>query len=66
MRNKLTSAIFSMTLAFNIFIMVQFRLIIMQQKENQMSLRGSFPYIDTTDRNALTPEVMDPILKKYR
>jgi len=30
MRNKLTSAIFSMTLAFNIFIMVQFRLIIMQ------------------------------------
>jgi hypothetical protein len=34
MRNKLTSAIFSMTLAFNIFIMVQFRLIIMQQKEN--------------------------------
>ena len=32
MRNKLTSAIFSMSLAFNIFIMVQFRLIIMQSK----------------------------------
>ena len=31
-----------------------------------MSMRGSFPYIDTTDRNVLTPEVMDPILKKYR
>ncbi len=28
-RNKLTSAIFSMSLAFNIFIMVQFRLIMM-------------------------------------
>jgi hypothetical protein len=30
MRNKLTSAIFSMSLAFNIFIMVQFRLIMLQ------------------------------------
>jgi hypothetical protein len=30
MRNKLTCAIFSMSLAFNIFIMVQFRLIILQ------------------------------------
>jgi hypothetical protein len=29
MRNKLTSTIFSMALAFNIFIMVQFRLIIL-------------------------------------
>jgi hypothetical protein len=29
MRNKLTSAIFSMSLAFNIFIMVQFRLIML-------------------------------------
>ena len=29
LRNKLTSAIFSMSIAFNIFIMVQFRLIIM-------------------------------------
>lgn len=29
LRNKLTSTIFSMALAFNIFIMVQFRLIML-------------------------------------
>ena len=66
MRNKLTSAIFSMTLAFNIFIMVQFRLIIMQQKEGSLSRRGSFPYIETNDGSALNPFSMDPILDKYR
>jgi len=51
LRNKLTSTIFSMTLAFNIFIMVQFRLILMEQRDNTMSRRGNFPYIDTSYNN---------------
>lgn len=45
MRNKLTTAIFSITLAFNIFNMVQFKLILMQSKENYVKRLGNFPSI---------------------
>jgi len=65
MRNKLTSAIFSMALAFNIFIMVQFRLIIMQTKQKQIADRGSFPFINANGSpvNKFDPEGFDPVLR---
>jgi len=48
MRNKLTTSIFSITLAFNIFTMVQFRLIIMQGKENALMKRGNYPCVQAS------------------
>lgn len=64
-RNKLTSAIFSMSLAFNIFIMVQFRLIMLQQQETRALESGSFPYLSTNIPDQLTPEIFEPLMRKY-
>ena len=65
LRNKLTSAIFSMSLAFIIFITVQFKLIILQQRMTQMQRRGSFPFIDTSQRDAMKPAEWEGVLRRH-
>jgi hypothetical protein len=54
-----------MSLAFNIFIMVQFKLIMLQGRQNTLKARGSYPYMDTDDSFALSPLVFDPILRRH-
>ena len=63
LRNKLTSMIFSMALAFLIFLMVQYRLITMIVKQNIMQRIGSYPFMSSPNENSFKVAEFDAALK---
>ena len=65
LRNRLTASTYSLSLSFTLFLLLQYRLLRQQQDYNRLLKRGAFPFLESAYSGILTPERVEPVLRRH-